>query len=695
MGKLYRLQCKLYLKTIYLPAVYLLLLGYGGYLFYTFYSTLPAGGPLMSFQSGLTSTLAQFGTLCFTLFLFEAYEFLHKAADRGLRESLRGICNGERRTFFSQLLVLLSLVALTFLLAIPAVLFISQHIHPMPAAALFNALLALMLYLLCPMLIAVLLGAVGALRIGRLPFYVLALLFVFLFSEFSEAFVVAASFQAGGIFGIPIGLTLLKLTGLFRSLTLSQTVFSDNAYGLSVEPFRWALALFWLCLCLALILWLLRRRKGLFLRIASGVLAAVCVVSLWSYANPGSNWRVPMVTHLDNVIESDSYYYNTQNNAQYNETKPAAFSVTDCILDLSLWKELSATATLTLDGTKLPEYDFTLYHAYTVRSVSDGNGNPLPFKRWHDYLSVQAPDGAALTSVRIVYDGYHPSYYSSAQGAFLPGFFPYYPMEGLYPVLEAGQVDCTLPPLPTERNFTVHVSAPCDAFSNLSLKDGQTLTGRAKSLTVTAGMYEEKAVGGDHVVAPYGTDVFEIGKTLDERMAYLEEVTGVSFDFPELKKVIYAPNLFLPMPSGERPVFFDDYLLYYRNPYMVSAYDAIVMEAAQNGLPESAGKEKIRLACIDMIQSVLLLDETAVSSFAGIFGSHTDGDYKVIPDFSDEENALREVKYYIYKALIGSDAKTIFHAVDTYLKDSSDTTDELTFAKALAERYPIKEAVQQ
>lgn len=691
MGKLYRLQVKLYLKTIYLPAVYLLLLGYGGYRFFVFSSTLPAGGPLMSFQDGLNGFLAQLGVLCFTFFLFEAYEFIHKAADRGLRDSLRSISSGERKTFFSQLLVLLSLVALTFLLVVPAVILVSQRVQPMPAAALLNALLATVLYLLCPMLIAVLLGAVGALRISRLPFYGLALLFVFLFSEFSEAFVVAASFQAGGTFGIPVGLVLLKLTGLFRTLTLSLTVFSDNAYGLSVEPFRWALALFWLCLCLAAILWLLRKRKGLFLRVTSGVLAVVCAVSLWSYLNPGSNWRVPMIAHLDNMVESDSYYYNTQKNAQYNETKPAAFSITDCVLDLSLWKELSATATLTLDGTALSEYDFTLYHAYTVRSVSDGDGNPLPFKRWHDYLRVQAPDGAALTSVRIVYDGYHPSYYSSAQGAFLPGFFPYYPMEGLYPVLEAGNVDCTLPPLTTERNFTVHVDAPCDAFSNLSDKDGQTLTGRAKSLTIAAGMYEEKAVGGDLVVAPYGTDVFEIGKTLDERMSYLTEVTGVSFDFPALEKVIYAPNLFLPMPSGERPVFVDNCLIYYRNPYMVSAENPIVMEVAQRGMPETAGKENVRLAYIDMIQSVLLLDETALSSFAGIFGYHTDGDYKVIPDFSDEENATREVKYYIYKALLGSDAKTIFRAVDEYLKDSSDTTDELAFAKSLAEQYPIKE----
>ena len=114
MGKLYWLNWKLYLKTIYLSAVYLLLLGYGVVLSL---KHLAAREYLMLFQNGLTSILAQLGMLCFTFFLFEAYEFLHKSRDRDLQESLRSINSGDRKTVVSQLLVLLSLVLLTFLLA--------------------------------------------------------------------------------------------------------------------------------------------------------------------------------------------------------------------------------------------------------------------------------------------------------------------------------------------------------------------------------------------------------------------------------------------------------------------------------------------------------------------------------------------------------------------------------------------------
>ena len=506
MGKLYRLNWKLYLKTIYLPAVYLLLLGYGVYQFVTFSLGLPAGRPLMSFQDNLTGTIAQLGTLCFTFFLFEAYEFLHKSADRDLRESLRSTNSGERKTVASQLLVLLGLVLLTFLLAVVAVLITAQSINPMSPAALGNAMLAVTLYLLCPMLIAVLLGAVGALCISRLPFYFLALLMVFLTSEFSDVFTMTAGFQAAGMLGIPFGIFVIRLTGLFRNLTLGTFILSDMAYGLSVEPFHWALVLFWVGLCLALLCWMLRRRKGLLMRVLSGIFAAVCAFGLWGYANPGSNWRLAIKPSVEYNANSDFVYYSkSETNAQQNETKPAGFSVTDYVLDLSFWKDLSATATLTLDGIQLPEYDFTLYHGYTVRSVTDGEGNLLSYERWHDYLRVKAPEGAALNTVRIVYDGYHQDYYSSAQGAFLPGFFPYYPMEGLFPVMEEGDIYYTIPAQKAERNFTIQVNSSCEAFSNLSGKDGNTLTGKAKYLTVVAGMYEEKDFEGDHIIAPYGT----------------------------------------------------------------------------------------------------------------------------------------------------------------------------------------------
>ena len=126
MGKLYWLNWKLYLKTIYLPAVYLLLLGYGVVLSL---KHLAAREYLMLFQNGLTSILAQLGMLCFTFFLFEAYEFLHKSGDRDLRESLRSINSGERKTVASQLLVLFSLVLLTFLLAAAVALLVREGLR--------------------------------------------------------------------------------------------------------------------------------------------------------------------------------------------------------------------------------------------------------------------------------------------------------------------------------------------------------------------------------------------------------------------------------------------------------------------------------------------------------------------------------------------------------------------------------------
>ena len=67
-----------------------------------------------------------------------------------------------------------------------------------------------------------------------------------------------------------------------------------------------------------------------------------------------------------------NYYLNTEGEVQYSfETAAPQFAVTACDLEMHVWKELSATAELTLDGTNLDSYDFTLYHGYEVQSVTD------------------------------------------------------------------------------------------------------------------------------------------------------------------------------------------------------------------------------------------------------------------------------------------------------------------------------------
>ena len=121
------------------------------------------------------------------------------------------------------------------------------------------------------------------------------------------------------------------------------------------------------------------------------------------------------------------------------------------------------------------------------------------------------------------------------------------------------------------------------------------------------------------------------------------------------------------------------------------AAEALAPVAAEQCVPEALGKELVRGAYIEMVQSVLAQDDAAISSFVALFGKNIEGDYKVVQDFSEEENAAREVRYYLYKALLGSDAPTIFRAVNEYLTDDSDTTDQLAFVKALAEQYPVKE----
>lgn len=676
---------------LYLPLFYLVLLGYAGYQFSTFVVTdavLSAGV--------INSLYSRVGLMGFVFFLFASFEFLFKVRERGLDERVKGVPGAYRRTVGTQLLTLLTLALVYCSLTAGMAQFLAFRALPFDMAYCVNTLLSSALYLLGPALIALMIGAVGAQYLNRLAFYVVGLVLVFLVSDFSEYFVMVAGYQSGDTFGIPFGLTLLKVCGLFRSLLPIYVLTNDMSFGQGLEPFRWELLLFWLALCAAVLFWKLRGKKRLTFQITSGVMAAVCVFGLVGYWNPGSNWRSPPISRLDNIVSSDLYYYGSGegelNNRQYNETKPAAFKVTACDLSLSLWKQLTGDATLTLDGTMLDAYEFTLYHGYTINSVTDGNGTPLDYERWQDYLRVQNPENTALTAVTIHYTGYHPEYYSTAQGAYLPGFFAYYPMEGLFPVFDSKRLCLNIDTLPeSARRFTVRVNSTCSVYTNLDRQPDGSFQGNARQLTLVGGMYKANTENDTVVIRPFDLEAKDYKSILNYRLRMIEDATGYAYPLPALHNVFVSPNFMFPLSGSSDPVFLDDALLCSDD---TEGLKAAAVQVVASTLPKTDTKARVRSALLGMAQSLVGEDETGAGEFTNQFGYEIEGEYIYVDSFSKEYNAEREIQYYIYKALLGADVKTIYAALDAYLKDETDTRDQLDFAKALAEQYPVKEAGQ-
>lgn len=694
MRKLLQLDFKLFIKTIFLPIIYLLLLGFSVYSFTnTMLST--GDGPFNTFLLfnfvGPCSTL---GAMGFIVFLCVSFEYIRKAASCGQKEVQQGIPSAERRTFLSKFIILLLLLLAYYLIAFIGSEVVTFQSIPVYMPYFINIFLATLLYILGPALIGLLIGCVSGLYFKtRIPFYTLALVLFVLILDFFTSTLTILSYQVAAALGSAAGIFFSKLTGLINSLPIISVITADAAYGQSIEPYRFSLVLFWVALCAALLFFLLRAKKRIGMKLVSGVLAAVSVFGLIGYWNQGSSWRTPQMTPLAASTDSDMYYYETLKQYEKSETKSPAFSVTAYELHFSLFTELSAQAVMTLDSGDLSEYDFTLHHAYRVTGVTDQDGTPLSFDRRQDYLTVQNP--GTLQEIRVSYAGYHSYFYSSAQGAYLPGFLAYYPVEGFHPVMEADMIRYNTAWLPEqEKQFTVTVSAPCEAYTNLDEKSGNTFSGAARTLTVQAGMYREDRTGATKAVLPFCTDGTDIKADLTAKLAHVNEVTGLKLSLPDFKMVLYAPNLYLPQPGVSTPLFYDDYLLYFHDDNMIDSEGQIAAQLVEKLLPLDQNKASVRNAYLEMISSVISGSDDIREFFAVQFGEKAEGDYKVIDSLPDEQNAEREIQFYLYKALLGSDTKTFVAELDRYLR-GSDTTDQLQFAKALADAYPIKEGTQQ
>ena len=690
MKKLYCLNWKRLIKTWYLSLPLLAVFACQIYLGVDMllYVLNLGGGLSVNLMSMLN---AEMGLIGLAFFLFASYEFIHKASDCGLQETVDSLDGASGKAFAAQLLVMGTAVLVYGLIGIGFQLMLMSA-APFTWAVFWNTLLSSLLYVLGPALVGFGIGSVAGIRVNRLPLYLFGLVAVFLTGTFSQFTVHVFSIQIWDTFGAAAGSIFLKIRGLFSNLQPIYNSVVDYAFAQGIEPFRWELLLFWLCLCAALALWLLKGRKKILSRILAGVLSAACIFSLIGYWNPGSHWQYITPVTMDIQSEEDGYYYKALGHVNEMEDKPAEFAVTAYDLHFSMWKQLSGDAVMTLDGTALPEYDFTLYHGYQVTGVTDGEGNPLEYERWNDYLRIKNPGEGALKTIHVSYSGYHANLYSTAQGAFLPGYFSYYPMEGLHSVYESPILSTGYEPA-EEKQFTVKVDMPSTAFTNLERVEGNTFSGRTTALTLVAGMYEEEQIGDVVKIHPTyyqptaGVDILE---ELQVQIQNFSQLTGLSVTMPEIKHIILPYNIDFPVPGAGagNSVIVGDSLIFMYDTGNYNPYNQVIKDMLTKNYPDTAEKQYVKDTMDMMMTAVLDGDETLESVFVAQFGVDLPESYKWIDDYSESENNWREVQFYLYKALRGSDMKTLFAELERYLVDETNTTDQLTFAKSLAEKYP-------
>lgn len=169
---------------------------------------------------------------------------------------------------------------------------------------------------------------------------------------------------------------------------------------------------------------------------------------------------------------------------------PEEFAITEYKMDLTISNELHAAVELTVDDPDLENYDFTLYHGYKLKSVSGADGQPVPFVREGDYITVSPPPGAR--SLLFQYAGKSPKYFANRQAIALPGYFAWYPRAGRQEIWSQANNSYVIDLPSTDSKYTVTIRSNLRVYSNLPGAHN-SFQGKSNGLTLLAGMYNQVA----------------------------------------------------------------------------------------------------------------------------------------------------------------------------------------------------------
>lgn len=491
-----RKNFKLFIKSkhISLPLILLLFFVTGKWLYSFIFSYFPfheTANGLDYMKQSLEDCL-----IIFLVLVYCSYEFYRLVKKSNMEEVIFSHKKGQLETLLSIFIILFFAVFYIFLIEIAANIFIYIDLGFSDLKYLFHIFSVNFLYIILSGIIAILLGLLLASKFKRrVSAYAILAFIIFVISSVSD-------FIPGG-FSLKTGINLWQYKRFFSYILPSDiTWYTYWDYGINAEIYRWNLNMFWIfLLAFILLLTCIKLRK----KIKAPVLCALAVLTAFNgygYLKGGSSLeRGPEV---DSISMFDYVYYTKQNNPILS--KEADFQVSSYKIDLSIWRQLDAEVAMTLSDSSLESYDFTLYHGYDVQKVTDMQGNPLNFERNSDYITIDS-DGS-ISGIKIKYSGSSEIFYSNSQAVCLPGFFPYYPIPGYYPL----QIQATdsygytfsylnLITDLNKSNFQINVSTSQQVYSNIDETSQQnSFRGTTDCPVLLSGFYKEKYVDGYRIL---------------------------------------------------------------------------------------------------------------------------------------------------------------------------------------------------
>lgn len=482
----------------------------------------------------------------FILMLFLAFDYFRELPDGGLLEPLR-VSGNEFRHDCRQALVLFTLMLASSILFLLILVtgFCWADTFTLEVLVYFFRVIGN--YVILNGMIAILLGWLLSRTVGRLMGYVCMVLFTCMVSPMLTAKLEFYVMWARGIYGwfrvfilMPEGLDTYNTFTLYPvNLTLvSRGLFWLGAFGTGLALYYgWRSG------------WNAGVKKGgpgMTLRrwLTLGLGAGCAVFALIYSGLPASFYSMN-----DSLSPSDSGLYDQWTymieGVELPEGEPgeegAGFQAVQYELRMKLGRQMQAEVTLYPDRQEEPCYIMTLYHLYLVDRVTDGEGNPLSYRREGDYLTVY-PGETDMEAICIAYHGGCANFYSNRREVNLPGWFAYYPVPGRRTIY--ADYSYTRNTLEDPAEFDVTIEAGRTVIhSDLDRVAGNHFHGVTTGPTLLAGFIREMELSnGSRCIYPYLDKEYtpDMGEGGDNCEATLEIFQKLGFG---ADTIAFIPNL--------------------------------------------------------------------------------------------------------------------------------------------------------
>ena len=269
----------------------------------------------------------------------------------------------------------------------------------------------------------------------------------------------------------------------------------------------------------------------------------------------------------DEALRHDlrDYGFYDQTMEQSIKKQDTNYSISSYKMNIDIDRYLQADVSMNMHAKEESDvYWLTLSHDYHVKKIVCKDMKNYKIDK--DHIALYLNRKMKNTNVQIIYEGYHPKYYSNDQSIMLPGFFAWYPFAGKqqlfleYPDMGEGYNIYNK----NKSYYELHLKTRCKTVTNLD----KTCKGYSDSLTLIGG----KIVCLNHLLKnklalvekEEGMDPYN-EKRIYKKLTEIDHDLSSLFDFKlnlNKKKIIIASNdLNRNYCDNNGFIIYDDYIL--------------------------------------------------------------------------------------------------------------------------------------